>query len=321
MKIHSERKMDEKELAYFENVGILYQNVIAQGGFGTIFLVFSVQYQQYFALKKIPEQRFNESEIECLMNLDHPNTIMLYKCFRFDGYVYMLMEYCPKDLATILSNDEPLEEDLIRKYCYDILIAIKACHDKNIAHGDIKPSNFLIDKYGRIKVCDFGLSTIHQDIPMSSSYKGTFYFMCPELIQKKIYNPLKSDIWAIGVTFYFIATRRYPFYSSNPQVLMNVIEAGVYPAFKVKNILLRNVISRCLEVNPEKRATIQELLKMKYFDPITTRKLVKNRRCSATMSHELFVQPICRSLNSKLERNSLVPFRSSIVRPSILKKL
>ena len=93
--------------------------------------MFSIQYQTYFALKKIPEQRFNQAEIDCLTNLDHPNTINLYNCYKFDSYVYMLMEYCPNDLQTLLKDDIEIDEEVMRKYCHDILVAIKACHDHN----------------------------------------------------------------------------------------------------------------------------------------------------------------------------------------------
>ncbi|EAY00930.1 CAMK family protein kinase [Trichomonas vaginalis G3] len=306
--------MDEKEKVFFSNQGLEFKNIIAEGGFGVIYLMYSEQYHSNFAMKKIPKERYNQEEYEIMASIDHPNTINLYKTYQFDNKIYMLMEYCPNDLSNFLKGNPNLDSQQIKKYCYEVLIAIKACHDRNIAHSDIKPSNFLIDSYGRLKVCDFGLSRVYDGSLTNDMYKGTLYFMAPELLKKRHYNPLKADIWTIGVTFFYIATRRYPFYSSNPEILNNVIEAGVYSSFKVRNLELRQIISRCLDVLPEKRPTVDELLAHPYFSSLNARKLRKLVGNGNTMSAEIIRPSVATSTKPKFER------QSCILNPSIIRK-
>lgn len=258
--------MNEKETQFFEHEGLVYQRTIASGAYGVLYLVFSNRYQTFFALKKVPEQEFNQAEIDCLKSLDQCNIVNLYKYYHFDDYVYLLMEFCPNDLASILKQNEGLAEDQLLKYAHDILIAIKACHDLNIAHNDIKPSNFLVDKYGRIKMCDFGLSRMYDENCMSSSYKGTMLFMAPELFKKTPYNPMKADIWSIGVTLFFLATNTYPFFAQDRQVFLKTLNTGSFPSFLVHNKHLRMIVNACLQVNPDDRPTIDELLAMPYFE-------------------------------------------------------
>ncbi|EAX97269.1 CAMK family protein kinase [Trichomonas vaginalis G3] len=257
--------MEKKEYEHFSSLGIICKDVIAKGGYGTILLVYSTQYKAEFALKKVPLKGFNQLEIETLTSLDHRNIISLYKCYRYNSFVYLLMEYCVSDLDSFIRKNKNIDPQTVRKYCFEILQALKACHDKKIAHGDIKPSNFLIDSYGRLKICDFGLSSLIRESFLASRYTGTPLFMSPELIKKEEYNAMKSDIWAAGVTFYFLATRKYPFRSETIDSLKEVILTGQYKSRNISDLELQDVISMCLKVDPNDRASIDELLSMPYF--------------------------------------------------------
>ncbi|EAY09881.1 Protein kinase,putative [Trichomonas vaginalis G3] len=125
----------------------------------------------------------------------------------------------------------------------------------------------MIDKYGRLKISDFGLSSIYKDHPTSNLFKGTRLFMAPEIFFFKEYDPMAADVWAICVTLFYIATRTYPFYSNDPRVLFQKIEKGVYNDKLIDDPLLKLVISRCIETDPKYRAKVGELLEMPYFAP------------------------------------------------------
>lgn len=260
-------KMNSKEIEFFASKKISYVNSIAKGGFGEIFLVHSDQYKTTFALKKVPEKRFNAAEIEVMKSIDDVNIVNLYNYYRFDGHVYMLMEYCPTDLYHLIREGEELNEDVLQKYIYNVVKSIKACHDNNIAHNDIKPSNFLVDQYGRIKCCDFGLSNlVNEEDRMINIHRGTLLFMSPEMLRLEAFDPMKADIWALGVTLFYMATKTFPFIASDGKLLLKVIlGGGNMPLFTVRNPYLRKLISRCLDVNPENRATIKELIESPYF--------------------------------------------------------
>lgn len=300
--------MDNIECAFFHERGLIYKETIGEGGFGKLFLVYSQQYGQFFALKKIPQYSFNEGEIECLKHICHANIINLYKYFKFNGFVYMLMEYCPKDLYHTIKESNVISDELLKKYIYEILLAINACHNKNIAHQDIKPSNFLLDKYGRIKVCDFGLSQCYhgEENPSSNSCKGTFFFMAPEMFKKCPYNPLKADIWSLGVTLFYLATKTFPFVAPNKSEFIKNIFTGLFPSYKVNNALLREVIQACLVLDPMNRASVDQLLEMPYFDSLKYENDVRNVPQTKSL-HAFLIKPICQGVGlKKTERKSVI---------------
>lgn len=257
--------MNPRETKYFKAQDIEYLEYIAKGTFGEVYRVHSNKYKRDFALKKIPKAAFKDSEIECLKQIDDMQIVGLYHHFVFDGSVYMLMEYCTSDLSKFLGKCEPPKGHELHNYVYGVIKAVKACHDRNIAHCDIKPSNFFVDVYGRIKIGDFGLSTIFRDKPTASCIKGTPLFMAPEIMLPYEYNPIHADIWAMGVTLFIIATGKLPFRGRSTGDLVNKIEKGIYDSYEIEDEDLRALIGRCLEINPKDRANVNELLHMNYF--------------------------------------------------------
>lgn len=282
--------MDPEETAFLQSLGLTYTETIAKGGYGIIYLTHSNQYNSYFAVKKIPTKLFNEAEVACLKSFYDPNIVQLYNYYKFEDHVYMVMEYCPTDLEKIMKQRKVFTETELLRYSQDVICAIKACHDKNIAHCDIKPSNFLQDKYGRLKIGDFGLSSFYDQNYQCSLFKGTIIYMAPEIFGKDDYNPIVADIWAIGVTLYFMATRKYPFFSLDVNELKQKICAGKYDDTLIQNQNLRDVIAACLEVNPQLRANVQKLLSMPYFIE-EEENLPLSGMNNYTRSHNLIVKP------------------------------
>ena len=111
---------------------------------------------------------------------------------------------------------------------YDVLSALMYCHEeKTVSHHDIKPQNIVIDSYGRAKLCDFGLSlqikshlSIIDDSTEQQNEKpdlcGSLYLMSPQMMEcgfRKIetYDSYAADIWAFGITFYYLIADSYPF--------------------------------------------------------------------------------------------------------------
>lgn len=267
--------------AFFEEQGLFFQKRLGSGGYGTVDLVFSQQYNECFALKRISSETFNDAELQCLKTVDDPRIVNLYNYYKIDDQVYLLMEYCPNDLEKLVAK-EKLDQATINQYVLDVCMCIKACHDRNIAHSDIKPANFLVDRWGRIKISDFGLSSMHQS--RSKCYKGTKMFMSPEIYLQQEFNPMKADIWALGVTLYFVATRFYPFYHKDPTIIMQKIMNLKYCEDVVEDPLLRHVISKCLNPNPHHRPKIDEVLELPFFnkdaDPLSCPVIIGQRNAS-----------------------------------------
>ncbi len=81
-------------------------------------------------------------------------------------------------------------------------------HSKKIAHRDLKPENILINLDCEIKIIDLGLAMIGDHSEMKIA--GTPFYMCPELVHRKNYDPFKADIWAFGILLYWITLGYFP---------------------------------------------------------------------------------------------------------------
>ena len=139
-----------------------FREQIGEGGYGTVFLVWSTKYNELFVAKKIPIKATERvtSEVEVLMNLQHTNIINLYEYWVYSNNLYIIFEYCPNgSLKDVIKATRPLNPKQLWLACRDIASAIEFCHANNIVHRDIKAANLLVDKYNRIKLADFGLST------------------------------------------------------------------------------------------------------------------------------------------------------------------
>ena len=189
-----------------------YIKVIGKGGFGSVHLVSSNKYIRNFVAKVVLRKSQNEvqsNEIVSLMSLIHPHIISMYEYFYDETFLYMILEYCPGgSLSTYVKEYGKIKPPQLYQIAAQIISAVKECHSHNIAHRDIKPSNILIDANGRVKLSDFGLSV--QNYDNGNDFCGSTPFMAPEIFKKMPYDPKKADVWAIGITLYYIGTGRTP---------------------------------------------------------------------------------------------------------------
>ena len=291
---------------FFEENGFVFQKYIGRGAYGYIFLVYSEKYQENFVIKRVKQTSFNQSEIDCMQEINHPNIVNLYQYYFYQGFVYLLMEYCPSSVDQELFKNKDFVARNFQKLVTEMALSIKSCHDHHISHQDIKPSNFLIDKYKRIKLCDFGLSALHKDNNnVSSNYVGSIIFTAPEVLMKHPYDSYKADIWSFGVTLYLMATGTYPWEVSSNEAAIQSILKGVTQFDIIMDEKTRNVIKSCLQVDPNLRPTIDDLLAMPFFQRPTFFKNVSTGKINKRQS-----------LSSQIMfQNSLPIFRPLIKKP------
>jgi NIMA (never in mitosis gene a)-related kinase 2 len=134
--------------------------------------------------------------VNLLKELDHPN-IVRYVDRMVDkaaSKVYIIMEYCSRgDLGTELKKSKQtqtqIEEEVIWKICYQLLLALEYCHTRcadergrggKVLHRDIKPANIFIDEGNHVKLGDFGLSReMGEHSEFAQTHVGTPYYMSP----------------------------------------------------------------------------------------------------------------------------------------------
>ncbi|EAY17684.1 AGC family protein kinase [Trichomonas vaginalis G3] len=219
--------------------------------FPSCYLVFHQVYQQNFVCKIISKKTQYENEVLALTTLDHPNIVRLYSHFEENGKYYMILEYCeggtPESL--IKNKVRPIQNKIVN-ITKQLVRVFKYIHSKRIAHHDIKPSNILFDKYGRIKIADFGLSGYYST--NESHYNvGSYGYLAPEQRTSHAFDPFLADIWSLGVTIYYMTC------GLNPFIKQKNSYKYIIPMFVERS--LAEVISGTLEEDPLKRLSLDKI--------------------------------------------------------------
>ena len=155
----------------------------------------------------------------------------------------------------------------MRPYCIDMLKALYYCHKVvNVIHRDIKPDNIMINHNDEAVLIDFGVSALvdnNEDLYFDSNM-GSYMYFSPEMFnisQEKVHGE-KSDIWALGITFYYLLAGEYPWKGAkNPLALKELVLNQDIDFSIIKDALARDIISQILQKDPEKRASLYQLSK------------------------------------------------------------
>ena len=264
--------------------GYEFEKFIGFGSSSSVSLCKGKICQQQFAIKRSSKQITSE-EYNSLVSLSHPNVISLYNIFNDEEYQYLVMEYCSN--GTIAQHGKISPEKFIY-YAKQMLEALVYCHSKQVSHFNIKPENILIDQYNHVKLCDFGIPQQNFD---DKEYKNNFssmVFSAPEILQHKHFVPFQADIWALGVTFYYIITGDYPFKGSTPEKFKESILNGDinYNKYNV-DTRIRFLINKMTSKNPAMRPTAENILKLPIFSSEPSKKTLILADCGRKNGHIL----------------------------------
>ena len=141
------------------------------------------------------------------------------------------------------------------KLARPVVLALEAAHCAGLVHRDVKPANVLLTPRGQVKLTDFGLA--YQLLgPARERLAGTPTFMAPELFRGASASP-KSDIYAVGVMLYYLASGRLPFAASTIRALIRLHQEQPVPDIRaiVEAIPVRlaEIVGRCLAKDPADR--------------------------------------------------------------------
>ncbi|XP_074319509.1 uncharacterized protein LOC141656501 isoform X1 [Silene latifolia] len=140
--------------------------MIGKGAFGEVRICREKTTSHVYAMKKLKKSEMLQrgqvehvkAERNLLAEVDSNCIVKLYCSFQDEEYLYLIMEYLPGgDMMTLLMRKDTLTEDEARFYVGETVLAIESIHKHNYIHRDIKPDNLLLDKYGHMKLSDFGL--------------------------------------------------------------------------------------------------------------------------------------------------------------------
>ncbi|KAL2556923.1 AGC kinase family protein [Forsythia ovata] len=161
--------------------------MIGKGAFGEVRVCREKTTGQVYAMKKLKKSEMLrrgqvehvKAERNLLAEVDSSCIVKLYCSFQDEEYLYLIMEYLPGgDMMTLLMRKDTLTDDEARFYVAETVLAIESIHIHNYIHRDIKPDNLLLDKYGHLRLSDFGLckpldcSILQEDFSVGESFNG-----------------------------------------------------------------------------------------------------------------------------------------------------
>ena len=266
--------------------GYVLEEKLGEGGMGVVYR--ARKNSQRFALKALlkhgrdAKSRF-QREIDSLKELsDHPHILSIIDWGQepFPYFVTELIEGF--DLGEFCRREGPVPIQQAIPLISQIAEALSFAHKQGILHRDLKSSNVLLKNTEHAILCDFGLAKAAEadSLTQSNEWLGTLPYMSPEQVSGDLKNlDERSDIWSLGVLFYFVLTHELPFQG---QTSLEVIPAILFNDVQRSQLIpkkLYTIIKTCLakEIDQRYRSVDLFLSDLKAFqhEPIATKRGTK----------------------------------------------
>ncbi len=202
---------------------------IGSGGVGTVYRARQVPLNREVALKEVRElfgffsdsqrgeivRRFTDV-VRAWASLAHPNILPIHDVNLEREFPYVVTELSPNGLTRrLIADAEHIPVSLALRYLLQALHALRAAHTQRVIHRGLKPENLLIDAYGNLKISDFGFTRIVERDASARSRQvyvgmGNIAYMAPELYTDASGAGPQADIYAMGIIFYELLTRKLP---------------------------------------------------------------------------------------------------------------
>lgn len=175
---------------------------------------------------------------------------------------YLVLEYVEGgELFHYIRRNGGLPEEEAVRIFRQMIAGLSYCHRFNICHRDLKPENLLLDRYGNIKIVDFGMAALQPHNKWLTTSCGSPHYASPEVIQGKEYRGDRADIWSAGIILYAMLAGTLPFDSGHEdykEVIQQVLR-GEYTFPETVSELAQDFISRMLEYDPRRRIPMKKM--------------------------------------------------------------
>lgn len=238
-----------------------------KGGFGRVFSAKDLETRKRVAIKKLPnsnskEKNANLCEIGFLLNCDHPNIVKMYKAYELidKDEIWIVSEFLEGGTLSEAAKIHQFSEKHIAYVAREMLKALKFLHKKGMVHRDLKSANVMMSVDGEIKLIDFGLCCDLIKGPRRQML-GSPYWIPPEMIKQRKHST-PADIWSFAVCILEMILREPPNCQSRIYSMFISSNYGLKKSIPEDvSELAREFLLLCLEINPKKRATAEQLLK------------------------------------------------------------
>ncbi|HLV86423.1 MAG TPA: protein kinase [Candidatus Sulfotelmatobacter sp.] len=246
---------------------------IGLGGMGVVYKAEDARLGRLVALKFLPEHMAADSvalerfrrEARSASALNHPNICTIYDIDVHQGREFIAMEYLDgQTLALYIAGRRAAGTELVAKLGMPIAEALAAAHSKGVIHRDIKPGNIFVTQSGLVKVLDFGVAKLVAEsdqydastLTETNTVTGTLAYMSPEQLRGENLDA-RSDIYALGVVLYEIATGQRLYSSSlHARLVDEILNRPASPPSSINRKLSAkadDIILKCLAKDPEDR--------------------------------------------------------------------
>ncbi|CAO1431236.1 unnamed protein product [Diamesa hyperborea] len=280
-------KRNRSDISALVRRGYQFGKKIGKGSYGN---VVTAKYQdpnsedsidlacKYVNKDKAPKDfldKFFPREIKVLTKITHPHIIKIHSILQSGATVFIFMRFAENgDLLDFIKKSGPIPEPQANLWFYQMTSAIRYLHNMNLAHRDLKCENILISKHMNTKLADFGFarSCVEEETSMkilSNTYCGSAAYAAPEIVSGTPYDPLKADVWSLGVILFIMLNAVMPFDDNNLTKLICDQKARRYHirdsiASKL-SIDCMTVLQNLLEPSAKLRVPITKVYSMKWL--------------------------------------------------------
>ncbi|XP_031494188.1 CBL-interacting protein kinase 32-like [Nymphaea colorata] len=250
---------------------------IGEGTFAKVKFAKNTETGQHVAIKilekdKVLKNKLVEQikrEIATMKLIKHPNVVCLYEVMGSKTKIFLVLEFVTGgELFDKIVNFGRMNEDEARRYFQQLINAVDYCHSRGVYHRDLKPENLLLDDRGNLKVSDFGLSALSQQVKddgLLHTTCGTPNYVAPEVLNDRGYDGATADLWSCGVILFVLLAGYLPFDDSNISTLYKKISTADFTCPSWISLGAMQLIRKILDPNPMTRITIPEILEDKWF--------------------------------------------------------
>ncbi len=229
------------ELAGQSLGGYLLEEEIGRGSMGIVYRGKQIALGREVAVKVLSQALAKDAsylarfirEAQIIAGLNHPHIVQIFDAGQQNGLLYFVMEFVQgPTIASLLHLDGSIPHYLAIEYAAQIADALHSAYQElHVIHRDIKPENLMLDRWGKVKVMDFGLAraTGHQKITIAKTLVGSIYYASPEQVWGQTLDN-RSDIYALGVVLYEMVSGQRPFTGrSLPELTQAIISGSLQP--------------------------------------------------------------------------------------------
>ncbi len=247
---------------------------LGRGGMGTVWRATDELLRRQVAVKELHLPAAGLTDVETtgqreralrearsVAGIRHPHVVIVHDVVEQDGRPWIVMELVDgRSLADVLRDDGPLAPREAARICASVAGALRAAHDRDIQHRDVKPANVLIERdSGRVVLTDFGIARVPGSATISEtgSFVGSPEYTAPERMSGRPAGP-ESDLWSLGALLVAAVDGRSPFHGESIGEIVHAVAIGdITPPATVGPLL--PVVRGLLDRDPARRMAAAEV--------------------------------------------------------------